>query len=545
MRSILSIGVLAGALLWALPSGAQETDLAKLVDALGSADQAARLEAIDHLGRMGDQAAEAVPALAGLLEDESPSVRAHAAEALGHIGAPARRAVRKLIKLLTDDDPVVRREAVEAIADIRPGPRVTIPLMAEVLKDDDPAVVIRALNVVADLGERAVPFLTEALQDEETAYWACLVVSEIGPDAKATVPALIGLVEKGGHLEKREAILALAAIGEAAAPAAGVLAKTLEDEIHRVPATYALGSIGRVPDEVETKIKNQVKSSDEVLSTVSLWALARLHPDDQNLIRRATGQLIEAIQSDDPHVRSAAARALIDLDPDPEISRPLVEKALENADEEVVAAMLGAMADLGARAVPRLIKGLEFEKTRPYAVYILGEIGPEAEPAVPALVELIDDENPEVQREVMFALAKIGPGAKAAVPKLIETLQECEGPVCFGACYALGSIGADAVDAKPVLRKALNGEDDSLCLFSAWALAHIDPGCTETCGESVPVLAKGLEDESAQFRVQAASALQCLGPLAKPAAGALKKALQDEDEQVRQAAAEALKAIGE
>ena len=158
---------------------------------------------------------------------------------------------------------------------------------------------------------------------------------------------------------------------------------------------------------------------------------------------------------------------------------------------------------------------------------------------------LIDDEDPDVQHEVLFALAKIGPGAKAAVPKLIETLQNSEGPACYGACYALGSIGSDAIDAKPALRKTLKGEDESLCLFSAWALAQIDPGCTETCGETVPVLVQGLEDENAQFRMQAASALQCLGPLAKPAAGALKKALQDEDEHVRQAAAEALKAIGE
>ncbi len=67
-----------------------------------------------------------------------------------------------------------------------------------------------------------------------------------------------------------------------------------------------------------------------VLSTTSLWALARVHPEDKSLRREATEQLIERLKDQDPFVRVAAARALAALPPAPEITGPLWEKALQN-----------------------------------------------------------------------------------------------------------------------------------------------------------------------------------------------------------------------
>ena len=80
------------------------------------------------------------------------------------------------------------------------------------------------------------------------------------------------------------------------------------------------------------------------------------------------------------------------------------------------------MATLGPAAVPRLVDALKHEKLRGQVAYILGQMGPAAAPAVPALAKLIADKDERVALEATLALAKIGPGAKDAVPVLTEAL---------------------------------------------------------------------------------------------------------------------------
>ncbi len=49
---------------------------------------------------------------------------------------------------------------------------------------------------------------------------------------------------------------------------------------------------------------------------------------------------------------------------------------------------------------------------------LLSAFGPAAEPAVPGLIEALQDEDKWVQRGVVRALGKVGPAAEAAVPAL-------------------------------------------------------------------------------------------------------------------------------
>ena len=175
-----------------------------------------------------------------------------------------------------------------------------------------------------------------------------------------------------------------------------------------------------------------------MLSTTSLWALARVHPEDKQLRREATERLIERLKDQDRFVRVAAARALAALPPAPEITAPIWEKAFQDADETTVRYALDALAALGPPAVPRLIDALKHEKIRGQVVYILGQIGPAAAPATPALAKLIADKDERVAHEAVLALANIGPGAKDAVPALIQALQQGENPNCPRHCLCLG-----------------------------------------------------------------------------------------------------------
>ena len=236
-------------------------------------DETAKLQTIDQLGSRGRKAAT-VASLVEMLQDASPNVRAHAAHALGVIGSPATSAVPALANLLKDADETVRRQAIRAIMTIHPGPKVTVPLAVKLLEEDaDPGVRMRVLTAISEVGAKAVPGLIEALKNDKAAYWACLVLRDIGPAAKDAVPALTEKLQDPHPEIRREVILTLAAMDDAAAPAVEQIAAALEDEHTRTAATYALARIGRIPADAEAAIRAGAKSDDAMLRTTSLWAL--------------------------------------------------------------------------------------------------------------------------------------------------------------------------------------------------------------------------------------------------------------------------------
>lgn len=518
---------------------AEQTSVEALVAASKSPDEAARLGAIQELGTRGGDAA--IAALVEQLRADSPVVRAYAARALGKIGTPAKSAAEDLIGLLADSEQSVRRQALDALAAIRPGPKVTVPLFAKLMQDSDPGVRMRVMQAVADAKGAAVPALVEALANDAAAYWACVILCDIGPEAVDAVPALVEKLKDRRPEIRREATLALTAIGSTSA--VEKIVPLLKDEPSRVAATYALGALGRIPADAERVIRTNVKSNDGLLATTSLWALARVHPDDMNLKRSTLTQLVARLKDRDPFVRAAAARALAALPPSPEIAGPIFEKALADADETTTHYMLDALAGLGSQAVPRLIAALKHSALRPQVANVLGQMGPTAAPATAALARLVNDPDPNVSIEATHALAKIGPGAKAALPALVEALQQTDGKPAHAAAYALGMIGPDAAAAEPALLGVIKGSDNSFSLLCAWALIKIRGPSAETAAQVVPELLIGLESPLSKSRQAAAETLAGLGPLATSAIPQLERAAKDDDENVRSAAANAIEAI--
>jgi HEAT repeat protein len=63
-------------------------------------------------------------------------------------------------------------------------------------------------------------------------------------------------------------------------------------------------------------------------------------------------------------------------------------------------------------------------QTRNAAAYEISGLGPAAAPAVPALIEALDDSEPSVRFPVTVALGEIGKAAAAAVPKLKKMMDE-------------------------------------------------------------------------------------------------------------------------
>ncbi len=121
-------------------SNGREEALKVLLESLnpGSPRATASPRVVEAVGRLGADAAPAVPALVRLLSGRVPTTRAAAAEALGAIGKPAKEAVPALEKLLKTGDGHGKAHAAVALWRITGVAGPVVPALTAAL--DDPAL---------------------------------------------------------------------------------------------------------------------------------------------------------------------------------------------------------------------------------------------------------------------------------------------------------------------------------------------------------------------------------------------------------------------
>lgn len=135
-----------------------------LIKRLSSKDRYARAGACRELGELGPVAAEAVPTLIHLLNDDPlNTVRFQAAAALGAIGPAAEAAVPDLIRALRHDKHGVPREAAKALGRLGPAGKAAVPDLMHALRKHRELDV--RLNAVASLGLLGEPVALPALKD--------------------------------------------------------------------------------------------------------------------------------------------------------------------------------------------------------------------------------------------------------------------------------------------------------------------------------------------------------------------------------------------
>jgi HEAT repeat protein len=316
----------------------------------------------------------------------------------------------------------------------------------------------------------------------------------------------------------------------------------------------------------------QLKARDPRDREIAAQLLGEIGPPAE----AAVPALVEALQEKDPDVRAMAAEARADIriraaealgriGPAAAAAVPALGEAL--VQDEVVQGQEGslqweaawALGQIGAPAVPTLVEVLQDGRARQLrlAAMAVGQIGPAAARAVSALVWVLRREDWDVEGEEEWrgrvhaaeALGQIGPAAASAVPALAEVVQDEDGEedetVYLEAVAALGRIGPAAAAAVPALTKALQHPQTEASRVAnhkrhaAAALGRIGPA-------AVPALIESLQQDVKipLVRTEAARALGQIGPAAKAAVPALSEALQDEDPKLRAAATEALGQIG-
>jgi hypothetical protein len=142
-------------------------------------------------------------------------------------------------------------------------------------------------------------------------------------------------------------------------------------------------------------------------------------------------------------------------------------------------------------------------------------LGSAAKPAVPGLISLLRDKDWQVRASAAQCLAFIGPAAEEAVPALLQVLNEAgddHGPLLENSMSALSCIHAKAETVVPVLLEYINGSRKSWN-YSASAMDALRRYRGEAKA-AVPAILPYLNDPDSYRRSSAYATLWAIDPQA-------------------------------
>jgi HEAT repeat protein len=173
-----------------------------------------RRYAVGVLGRIGPDAAEAVPKLLELLDGADAQLRNEILFTLGSIGPAAKAGVPAAIAGLQDEDEEVRFSAVYALGKIGPEAAEALASLERALGSEDPKfctacawALVRVDPENEENAQKALPLLIEAL-DSSTPFVrveAAGTLGLLGPKAKDALPKLKQMAEGDKSDTVREA----------------------------------------------------------------------------------------------------------------------------------------------------------------------------------------------------------------------------------------------------------------------------------------------------------------------------------------------------
>jgi HEAT repeat protein len=242
-------------------AGVRSTAVRGLVDFRGTPDvlvppmtrmieQGPRELRLDALGVLQAVGEPAVPTIVKALK--FPEVRMAAMAVLGRIGQSAKEAVPALVDVVKSSDVRERRQALLSLGAMGPAARAAVPAATQAVRDADPNVRYAACYALGKMGVTAMdarPVLQQQLdsKDQQLALSAAWALMRIDPDCARTPPKALPMLQKAlsdpDAMVRLEAASSIRCLGPHARPAAAALrtmAKEDPNELVRDMAGEAL-----------------------------------------------------------------------------------------------------------------------------------------------------------------------------------------------------------------------------------------------------------------------------------------------------------------
>lgn len=430
-------------------------DAKAAADALNSAlsDSIANvsLEAACTLCRLGEKPDESVKLVRAALASASPGVAAAAIDTIARMGPVGKPLIPDALAKLASPLPDARYAAVALVGTLNPADAAKqVPELIKLLADPEPLIRGQVAAVLESLGPTAAQ-AAEALGKAITADTEGLLRDQfvealiaMGPAAKPAVPGLLPLITNASAtVDSRVKVIEAVTVADPASPdVAAALVKAASDPnlSIRKAAGLALGKLDPLSDAARDALVKLARKDTEVYvrraavrGLVSAGPRAKAARTDLEAI--ATGKL--------PGLDLWAKVALAGIDGDVRRAAGAVRDGLgSKSGTNVRTAAAEALLVVGPMSadVPALMKLLKDPGANGAAAVALGRIGPEAKPAVPHLIELLNDRDGEVRGAAAEALGRIGPSALPAATKL-RTMTRSDPLVAPTARKALERLG--------------------------------------------------------------------------------------------------------
>jgi HEAT repeat protein len=364
-------------------------------------------------------------------------------------------------------------------------------------------------------------FWIKKLGDEEAAVRreAVMALGAIGPEAEAAVPGLLRALDDDDTGVRQEAMTTLGHIGPAARAAIPALLRALRDKDaqYQSLAVDALGGIGPEDEAViPTLVKMLLEDDREMMRWRAAWALKTIG----SKARSALPELTRGLQSQDDDLRNAAATVVGAIGPE---ALPQLLTVARDPKLTIRLTVYDALRNMGPKArdafpvLAEVLKSDSDPEMRNRTVWLLADIGLDS---LPVLIQALQNRDPEVRGAVVKVITQLGPGPKtrAALGPLLDLFKDDF--VGDRAAVCVAGFGSEAVG--PVLEILKNKNSPTKALSSS-KLALLRLGANAR--EAVPSLVEMLKLRDIRRDI-AVEVLPSIGPDAVPA---LVKAVQDKD----------------
>ncbi|MEZ6119620.1 MAG: HEAT repeat domain-containing protein [Pirellulaceae bacterium] len=369
----------------------------QLQEVLQSDDESnAVVVALNAASAIGGLQPETVDAVVRRLSSANPAIQGAAADAVRKLGVNAETVAGQLKSMLSSDDEKVQAAALAALM-ARPNSlnEMTDVIQQALTNTSAPIIQRRTLQALsakdAIPASYATPILTLLkAKDELTATSAALCLSKLDEFSDAAAAAIVAQLEAERSPEFQLAAVRALAAGKS----------------HSAAAVSALGTLA--------------DSADLELHLACLKTFAEIGSDAKSVMP----DLFSRLEHNEPDVRSATLEAIF---------------RISDSQEQQIQTMAGGLSD-------------ENWAVRKKASELLGELGSEAAPAVPAILErLVIREDSVFAGSALRAIDKATP---EAIPKLLDILKtEDDRRARYYALHLLRKIGPEAKSALPMLRE--------------------------------------------------------------------------------------------
>lgn len=295
-------------------------------------------------------------------------------------------------------------------------------------------------------GARAVPALTDSLKsdDAKVRIAAAQALAEIGPSAKPAVSRLLNQalydpVEYAG-IEAARALRTIDLVTARQAMVASLQALREDDAQTRRKACAVLGGLGPVAKPAVSDLIDLLTDADDAVRMHAVGALGEIGIPAALVIPALAKALRDPAQA----VRHRALSQFAFSIPPTEAVVPDLKQMLEDKDRSLATLAQAALNSPHRQAKDRTavyVTTLQMGSVNDYTLRQLAQFGPEAAGTVPAVIPVLNHEQPLYRYLAAEVLGAVGPGAKDAVPALIAALQDEDPVVRESAADALEAIG--------------------------------------------------------------------------------------------------------